>query len=77
MIEPVILDYEGEPVYFDNGELYEAIPPFDCDRGYTGEFAMWNPETLEWEFDNSECYGESLEELEMRCYYEDRLPRRW
>ena len=22
-------------------------------------------------------HGETLEELEMRCYYEDRLPRRW
>lgn len=41
MIEYVTLDYDGEPVTIEDGEILEAEPPY--------RDQVWNPESLDWE----------------------------
>ncbi len=67
MIEYTVLDYEGEPVTIEDGEMLIADPP-DYDFSWNSEDCEWEPDDIE-----GELGSESLEELEMRCWYQDRL----
>ena len=67
MIEYTVLDYEGEPVTIEDGELLMADPP-DYDSHWNAKDCEWEPDDLEGEF-GSEC----LSKLEYRCWYYDRL----
>lgn len=73
MIEYTVLDYEGEPVTIENGEILEASPPRATnERGCEIRYQVWNPDECDWEDEEPED-SESLWELESRCYYCDRL----
>lgn len=67
-IKHTTLDYEGDPVTIEEGHIYEAEPPY--------RDQVWNSEDLEWqdpEYLEDQFGSESLDELEMRCYYWDKL----
>lgn len=64
MIEYVTLDYDGQAVIIEDGEIW------DDER----DDEVWNSEMCEWEEPELEDEpGEDLAELELRCYYWDRL----
>lgn len=68
MIEYTVMDYEGEPVTIEDGEIYEADPPTSN--------SQWNSDDCEWEDPDeleSTFGSESLSQLEYRCYYYDKL----
>lgn len=49
MIEHVVMDYDGEPVTIENGEIYDAESSYyDHEKGRTVT-QIWNPATLDWE----------------------------
>ena len=54
-IEPVVLDYEGEPAVIINGEIFDAYPPRDVwsDRLYDYVDTKEVPCEVYW--DSDEC----------------------
>ena len=54
-IEPVVMDYEGEPVTIINGEIFDAYPPRDVwsDRLYDYVDTKEVPCEVYW--DSDEC----------------------
>lgn len=77
MIEYTILDYEGEPVFIDNGEICkDEDPPIYFDRSRDRvETMQWNSEYCCYEELDEAHYDpeDSLNRLEERYYYRDRL----
>lgn len=68
MIKHTTLDYEGDPVTIENGEVLEAEPPY--------RDQVWNSDDLEWEdpeYPDKEFGSECLSDLEERCWYWDRI----
>lgn len=77
MIEYTVMDYEGEPVTIEDGEIGEVDTPrdiYDDDYGYVtkddGEI-YWDSDDVEWKFKPDR--SGSLWELETYCYYQDRI----
>lgn len=77
-MEYVVMDYEGEPVTIEDGEIYYAEPPdtaWDERREeYREGEIYWDSQDLEWKVEPEDEYpAESLVELEYRCWQWDRL----
>lgn len=54
-VEPVVMDYEGEPAIIINGEIYEASPPRDVWSDRLQDYVDTEEECCEVYWDSDEC----------------------
>ena len=63
MVEYTVLDYEGEPVTIEDGEILEAEPP-ESDEG---EY-YWDSQECDWEFEPYDRNGNDARDYGMGWY---------
>lgn len=74
MIEYTVMDYEGEPVIIENGEMYDAEPPDDVYDRYDNRYSKdqgdiyWNSEKGDWEIELYDFNGNDREEYGLGWY---------
>ena len=83
MIEYTVMDYEGEPVTIEDGEISEVDTPrdiYDADYGYVtkedGEI-YWDSDDVEWKFEPYDFCGNDRKDYGMGWYDCNTDWRRW
>lgn len=77
MIEHVVMDYDGEPVTIENGEICDAEPPTelwdDWREEYRGgkDMIYWDSNACEWALEpyDEPCAALGKDEYDRWCEY--------